>query len=197
MEVGKMSMGGGSSGVTPVRSSSRPSVSTGSGYMPPARAAEPEEQAPAAAYQRPAAEAADPELPTYVGVGGGLSNRRIVTKLPQELNGQTPGENSLVQIIKYAISPEVATSDADQTVVEDVRERIELPDCRLLINNPAGLGQAYNLGKEHLQDRLAGYLVQKAQRTGTGEVKVNFCDIAVVTHDEGGHMPVGIDYLCR
>lgn len=173
-------MGGGSSGVTPVRRSSyRPRMGT---------ASEPEEAAPAPTPQAdvPQAEPADPELPTYVGVGGGLSNRRIVTKLPQDLYDSTPGECDLRQIIKYVISPEVATSDADQTVVDDVKQRLDMPDSRLLINNPPGLGERYNLGIEHLEDKLGDYLIKKTQRTGNGSVDVNYCDIAVVTHDEGG-----------
>jgi hypothetical protein len=175
-----MSMGGGSDGVRPVRRSSyTPRMGTGSGSD------DNTPDVPNSNYEP--TEPADESLPTYVGVGGGLSNRRVVKKLPQDLQGETPYESSLVKIIKYVISPDVATSDADQTVVEDVRERVEMPDCRLLINNPAGLGTPYNLGREHLQDKLGDYLVQKEQTTGNGTVKVNFCDIAIVTHDEGGY----------
>lgn len=181
-----MSMGPSSGSVRPVRRSSytpRVSTSTEEGAAATAERTAPTEEV----HQEYQAAPANPELPTYVAVGGGLSNRRIVTKLPQDLQGETPAESILVKIVKYVISPEVATSDSDRTIVEDVRERIEMPDSRLLINNPPGLGQSYNLGREHLQDKLGLYLVAKAQRTGSGDVSVNFADIAIVTHDEGGH----------
>lgn len=180
-----MSMGPSSSDVTPVRSSSyRPRISRLSTSTPEETPSTSEEER---TEQRSEAQQPDYSLPTYVGVGGGLSNRRIVAKLPQDVQGEPAAESSLVKIIKYVISPEVATSDVDRTVVEDVRQRVEMPDCRLLINNPAGLGTPYNLGKEHLQDKLGEYIVRKQQRTSTGSVEVNFCDIAVVTHDEGGY----------
>jgi len=95
----------------------------------------------------------------------------------------------LQKIVKYMISPEIAVTPEEQNVADNVRQRIELPDCRLLINNVAGLGTPYNLGKEHLQDKLGDYLVKKEQRTqGSGTVEVNFSDISIVTHDEGGYM---------
>jgi len=147
-----MSMGGGSDDVRPIRSyGSRPAYSTGGD----------EPSAAGRAAETPRAEAADYSLPTYVGVGGGLSNRRIIKKMPQDLQGETPYESNLVKVIKYMISPEVAATDQDQVVEQAVRERIELSDCRLLINNPAGLEPPYNLGKEHLQDTLGTYLVKK------------------------------------
>jgi hypothetical protein len=175
---GKMSMGGDSGGVTPIRRSTRPTYSTDDEGSSGRRSA------PEVPEVR--AEPMDEALPTYVGVGGGLSNRRIITKLPQELGGERLKDTKLEQIIKYVISPEISTSDIDKLVVDAVNERIALPDCRLLINHTPGLGRGYNLGKEHIQDSLGTYLVKKNQRTSTGTIDVNFCDIAVVTHDEGG-----------
>jgi hypothetical protein len=175
-----MSMGGGSDGVTPIRRSSYRPIDTSESATPE----------PAAPSPRPAAEEADPALPTYVAVGGGLSNRRIVTKLPTDFGGESPYESTLQKVVKYVISPEVATSPADAAVVDAVKERIELPDFRLLINNTPGLGEAYNLaGREAFPQKLEEYLVKKSQRTASGTVDVNFCDIAVVTHDEGGNKP--------
>ncbi|MCB9359269.1 hypothetical protein H6503_05020 [Candidatus Woesearchaeota archaeon] len=176
-----MSMGGGSSGVSPIRRSSRPQASTST----PAPAAQEFQQA----------EPADLELPIYVSVGGGLSNQRIVKKLPGEVGGAAAYDATLQTIVKYVISPDVATADLEVTVAEAVKDRLEMPDCRLLINNQAGFGQPYNLGREHLEDKLQTYLVQKEQRTGNGPVKINISDIAVVTHDEGGYRT--LDYRVR
>src|SRR3989338_9201631 len=114
-----MSMGPSSGSVRPVRRSSyTPRVSTGADEG----AAEAEERTAPAEHEDSgssgsyrAAAPANPDLPTYVAVGGGLSNRRIVTKLPQDLQGETPAESTLVKIVKYVISPEVATSDSDRT----------------------------------------------------------------------------------
>ena len=183
-----MSMGAGSSGVTPIRRSSTPRR----------RNATTNENSPETVQENNSLEREQPDesLPTYVGVGGGLSNRRIVAKLPQEINGNMPYNANLITIVKYVTSPDVASSDVDKMVVDDISSRIKDPDCRLLINNPPGLGTPYNLGREHLQDSLKEYLIPKEQRTGNGDVKINFCDIAIVTHDEGG-MYKGLEKICK
>jgi len=106
--------------------------------------------------------------------------------MPEEIEGSAPKDLSLVAIMRYMTAPELQDSDVDRTVVDAVRERMELADCRVLVNNPAGLGTPYNLGKEHLEDSLQGYLILKDQQTGSGAIQVNFCDVTIITHDEGG-----------
>lgn len=184
-----MSMGSSSDDVIPVRRNTPREESPGDSYRPSTNSEPPEE-----AQTDNVAQGMDPSNPTYVAVGGGLSQQRIVAKLPQEMYGAAPEEASLAQIVKYMISPDIATSDVDKTVVDDVKERLELPDCRLLVNNVAGLGERYNLEKRHLEDKLGQYLVTKRQQTSNGTVEVNFSDIAIVTHDEGGYQR--LEQLC-
>ena len=177
-----MSMGPSSYDVTPVRRSRTPRASTEEPEGAPASPAEPVREA-------------DYSLPTYVSVGGGLSNTRIVTKMPAQLGDVDTPQATLERVIKYMISSDVATSDQDRAVAEAIQERIAQPDCRVVINNYPGLGTPFNYSREHLQDPMGTYLVRKTQTTASGPKDVNFTDIAILTHDEGGYRT--LDRLCR
>ena len=210
-----MSMGGGSGNVSPVRSSSRPRASTrdetpssnglleeimeetrnGSGEYEPVSPSTPTTSATSYGRSSGIEEELSPVEPTdsgpakpiYIAVGGGLSNRRIITKLAPDFCPGGPENAPIEDVIRYLTSSEVATSPADGTVVDDVNDRIGLPDCRIVINDVPGLGQSYNRGRESLGQTLGDYLVTKEQQTQGGPVEVKFADFSVLSHDEGGY----------
>ncbi len=117
----------------------------------------------------------DPDLKTVVALGGGLTPDRIVQPIPEEIRDQ-----NLSHVVKYLMGDEVASRPEDRTIVDAVQERMEAPDYRIIVND------ALNLGNERMQTPLVQYLIQKTQQGEDGELKYNFADIAIVSHDEGG-----------
>ena len=126
-----------------------------------------ESYVPSAAY--------DPELKTIVALGGGLTPDRIVQPVPDEVR-----DGSLTDAVKYLMGEDVATRSEDRAVAEAVQARMSAADYRVIVNN------TLNLGNDKMSRPLTSYLQQKAQQGEDGELKFNFADIAIVSHDEGG-----------
>ncbi len=126
-------------------------------------------QAPSSSY--------DPELKTIVALGGGLTPDRIVQPVPEEVR-----DGDLTDVVKYMMGPEVATRPEDRTIVEAVQERMEKPNYRVIINS------TLNFSNDKMSRPLVQYLNQKNQEGEDGEIKFNFADIAIVSHEEGGNM---------
>ncbi|MBT7902354.1 hypothetical protein HN587_00715 [Candidatus Woesearchaeota archaeon] len=159
----RRSFSGGSGGESS-RGSSRPSVPLRTSAAPPTTSSE------------PALNQYDPDLPTIVALGGGLTPSRIVKKLPDEVK-----TGKLIDAVNYLIKDEVLATKEEIAVAEAVKERMQAPDYRAIIN------EFYNYHNERLQtDELSTYLQEKDRQTEAGSTKINFCDIAIVSHDEGG-----------
>ncbi|MBT5021231.1 hypothetical protein HOK51_04310 [Candidatus Woesearchaeota archaeon] len=118
----------------------------------------------------------DGSLPTLVALGGGLTPSRIVKKIPDEIK-----EGKLIQVVKYLINEEVLSTEDDVTVAEAVKQRMDRADYRAIIN------AFHNYHNDKLRtDDLSSYLQRKERQTEEGTTYINFCDIAIVSHDEGG-----------
>ena len=118
----------------------------------------------------------DPSLPSIVALGGGLTPSRIVKKVPDEVK-----EGKLIDVINYMIRAEVTSTKEEIAIAEAVRQRMGAADYRGIIN------QFYNYHNEKLRtDDLSTYLQRKERQTEEGTTHINFCDIAIVSHDEGG-----------
>jgi hypothetical protein len=115
-----------------------------------------------------------------------LTPDRIVYVIPVDVVEPEEGRYGTIrEIVKYLISPEIATRPEDQTIVDAVKGRMEAPDYRLIINS------TLNVHNDRIDDAINNYLYQKDQEGDEGNVKFNFADIAIVTHDEGGK---GLEY---
>ncbi|MFH1400816.1 MAG: hypothetical protein ABIH41_04815 [Nanoarchaeota archaeon] len=129
---------------------------------------EPAETTPASRYQS--------GQPILMSVGGGLTPARIVAKLPEEY-----AERTVIEGVKYMLTPENLRTTEDTSIAEAVRSRMEQPEYRAVING------TFNYHNERLRvDLLKAYLNPTTRQTEGGEVKLNMCDIAIVSHDEGG-----------
>jgi hypothetical protein len=124
---------------------------------------------------RRATSAYDPQLKTIVALGGGLTPDRIVQPLPDDVR-----DGNLMDVVKYLMGDQVATTSSDRAVAEAVQARMSRQDYRVIVNN------TLNLGAAKMTKPLIEYLVQKTQQGEDGELKFNFADVAIVSHDEGG-----------
>ena len=127
----------------------------------------------------------DPDMKTIVALGGGLTPDRIVKPVPTEL----VRDGSLQQVIDYMMGDEVATTTNDRAIAEEVRSRMQRSDYRLIVN------EVNNLAAGSIGDQVTGYTQQKTQNTEDGEVKFNYVNLAVVSHDEGGRPYRSLDSL--
>ena len=114
----------------------------------------------------------DPDLKTIVSLGGGLTPSRIVQPLPEEVK-----EGSIREVVKYLMSDEVAGQE-NQSIVDAVRSRMSQRNYRLVINS------SLNLGNDKI---ITDYLQIKTQQGEEDEIKFNYADVAIVSHDEGGN----------
>ena len=126
-----------------------------------------EHYVPAAGY--------DPTLKTIVALGGGLTPDRIVQPVPEDVR-----DGSLLDVVKYLMSDDIATRSEDRAIVEAVQERMTKDDYRVIIND------SLNFHNRRMSKPLIQYLVPREQQGEDGPLKYNFADIAVVSHEEGG-----------
>jgi len=117
----------------------------------------------------------DPQLKTIVALGGGLTPDRIVQPVPEEIR-----DGTLRDVVKYLMGDSVATRSEDRAVVEAVQSRMAAANYRLIINS------TLNVSNSRLDDSLIKYLTVKTHQGEDGDLKFNFADIAIVSHDEGG-----------
>ena len=118
----------------------------------------------------------DRSLKTIVALGGGLTPDRIVQPIPEEIR-----DGTLQGVVNYLMGAEVATRTEDIAIVEAVQARLAQNNYRVVVN------QSLNLGTEALGRELGQYLNEKSQQGEDGEMKYNFADLSIVTHDEGGY----------
>ena len=124
---------------------------------------------------RPYQETYDPSLKTVVSLGGGLTPDRIVQPVPEEVQGK-----SINEVVQYLMDPEIATRSEDVAIVEAIEDRMQKNDYRVIIND------SHNFGNDRMADRLTPYLSIKEQQRDDGALMYNYCDIAIVSHEEGG-----------
>jgi hypothetical protein len=118
----------------------------------------------------------DYDRPTLVSVGGGLTPARIVKKVDTAYL-----RKPAVEVVNYLISDEVATTKEEKSIADAIKDRMSKPDYKAIIND------TYNFHNERLRtDLLKEYLVTKERQSESGNLKYNFTDIAIVTHEEGG-----------
>lgn len=117
----------------------------------------------------------DATLKTIVAIGGGLTPDRIVQPIPNDIR-----DGSVQSVVEYLTKSDIATTSADRAVVEAIQARMEKTDYRLIVN------EALNLDNEKIAMPVVQYLRQRTQQGEDGELKFNFADIAIVSHDEGG-----------
>lgn len=119
----------------------------------------------------------EPGAPLLISLGGGLTPSRIVKKIPEEFE-----EKTLMEVVKYMISPDILSTNEETTIAEAVRQRMGATDYRAIINN------LYNFHNERLKtDILKDYLIGDTRSTEGGDIKFNKTDLAIVSHDEGGN----------
>ncbi|MBW2993104.1 hypothetical protein KY317_00850 [Candidatus Woesearchaeota archaeon] len=121
------------------------------------------------------------EYKTIVALGGGLTPDRIVHPLPEDVIG-----GDLTSVVKYLTGDDIAERSEDRAIVEAIRNRMQSADYRVIIN------ETLNFHNNRMTTPLTKYLVEKTQEGEDGEIKYNFADLAIVSHDEGGRT---LDYL--
>lgn len=153
------------------------SYDTGETYTPPSRSIRqsrssmPEDTEPVVNNDY------EPGAPILISLGGGLTPSRIVKKLPEEYE-----EKTLLEVVKYVISADNIQTNEETTIAEAIRDRMTMTDYRAIVNN------RYNYHNDRLrEDILKNYLIGDERQTEGGAVKFNKTDIAIVSHDEGGH----------
>ena len=141
----------------------------------------------APAYNRPAPQAAyNPGVPTIAALGGGLTPARIVKELPPEIR-----EKSIKEIADYLMSAEVVSTKEESAIVEAIKDRQSRADYRAVVNN------FYNLHCSKLPSEAGpSYYQAKEIRNEGGSKSVNFLDIAIISHDEGGRGSSRLEKIC-
>jgi hypothetical protein len=136
----------------------------------------------------------DASLPIMVALGCGLTPSRIVKKLSEEMK-----EYSLKEVVKYMISPEVATEPSERAIVEGIEQRMGRPDYRIIVNRVIGWTvQPYNLHNSRLDtDKLGQYLHPKDEQFDDTTITLNYADLAIVSREEGGLLEKLVDLYAK
>ena len=131
----------------------------------------------APAVNRPAPQTNyDASLPTIAALGGGLSPARIVKELPVDVK-----EKSIKDVIDYLMSAEVVSTKEETRIVTEIQRRQGQNNYRVVVNN------FHNLYNSKLPTEIVtAHYQKKERRTSSGNKSINFIDMAIISHDEGG-----------